>query len=387
MMALTAGRLTGRPGICFVTRGPGATNAAHGVHIAEHDSAPMILFVGQVERAMSGRGAFQEMDYRAFFGSTTKWATEIANAARIPEVVQRAYHIAMQGRPGPVVIALPEDVLVETASVADAPRAEAAAIWPGQTQMAELQKMLWTAERPIAHRRRRGLDREGQRERPALRRAIRSAGRGPVPARQRARRRAPQLRRRDRHRRQSEAQGAHRTRRSRAADRRSHVGGGLARLYAVRHSRAAAATGSRSRRCQRNRPQLSSLPRDRRDLAGFRGGPGGRATAGLHPMERRDPPGPRGLSRLERTGAGCSGTRATERGDVRAAAARPRRHIHDRRRQLRDLGRALPPVSPDRTADRADLGLDGLRPAGRDRREAAVSRVRPSSASPATAIS
>ena len=150
MMALTAGRLTGRPGICFVTRGPGATNAAHGVHIAEHDSAPMILFVGQVERAMSGRGAFQEMDYRAFFGSTTKWATEIANAARIPEVVQRAYHIAMQGRPGPVVIALPEDVLVETASVADAPRAEAAAIWPGQTQMAELQKMLWTAERPIA---------------------------------------------------------------------------------------------------------------------------------------------------------------------------------------------------------------------------------------------
>ena len=75
MMALTEGRLTGRPGVCFVTRGPGATNAAHGVHIAEHDSAPMILFVGQVERAMRGRGAFQEMDYRAFFGSTAKWAT------------------------------------------------------------------------------------------------------------------------------------------------------------------------------------------------------------------------------------------------------------------------------------------------------------------------
>jgi acetolactate synthase-1/2/3 large subunit len=149
MMALTAGRLTGRPGICFVTRGPGATNAAHGVHIAEHDSAPMILFIGQVERAMSGRGAFQEMDYRAFFGSTTKWATQIESAARIPEVVQHAYYVAMQGRPGPVVIALPEDVLTEMASVADAPHAEAAAIWPGQTQMAELQKMLWTAERPI----------------------------------------------------------------------------------------------------------------------------------------------------------------------------------------------------------------------------------------------
>ncbi len=77
IMALTEGRLTGRPGVCFVTRGPGATNAAHGVHIAEHDSTPMILFVGQVERAMLGRGAFQEMDYRTFFGSVAKWATQV----------------------------------------------------------------------------------------------------------------------------------------------------------------------------------------------------------------------------------------------------------------------------------------------------------------------
>src|SRR5947209_8901269 len=92
MMAGTVGRLTGRPGICFVTRGPGATNAAHGVHIAEHDSAPMILFIGQVERAMRGRGAFQEMDYRAVFGSMAKWAVEIEDAARIPEIVQRAFH-------------------------------------------------------------------------------------------------------------------------------------------------------------------------------------------------------------------------------------------------------------------------------------------------------
>ena len=150
MMALTEGRLTGRPGICFVTRGPGATNAAHGVHIAEHDSAPMILFVGQVERAMMGRGAFQEMDHRAFFGSIAKWATQIETAAQIPEVIQRAFHIAMQGRPGPVVIALPEDMLVETADVVDAPRVTPTPIWPGLTQMAELQKMLWSAERPIA---------------------------------------------------------------------------------------------------------------------------------------------------------------------------------------------------------------------------------------------
>jgi acetolactate synthase I/II/III large subunit len=149
MMAIAAARLTGRPGICFVTRGPGATNAAHGVHIAEHDSTPIILFIGQVERAMLGRGAFQEMDYRAFFGSTAKWVTEIEDAARIPEIVQRAFHVAMQGRPGPVVIALPEDVLTDMAAAVDAPRVEPAPIWPGPTQMAELQKMLWASTRPI----------------------------------------------------------------------------------------------------------------------------------------------------------------------------------------------------------------------------------------------
>jgi acetolactate synthase-1/2/3 large subunit len=150
MMAIASARLTGRPGICFVTRGPGATNAAHGVHIAEHDSTPMILFIGQVERGMMGRGAFQEMDYRAFFGSTAKWATEIEDPARIPEIIQRAFHVALQGRPGPVVIALPEDILTEVAEAVDAQRVEPAPIWPGPTQMAELQKMIWAAERPIA---------------------------------------------------------------------------------------------------------------------------------------------------------------------------------------------------------------------------------------------
>src|SRR5476651_1057757 len=131
MMAIANARLVDRPGICFVTRGPGATNAAHGVHIAQHDSVPLILFIGQVERAMLGRGAFQEMDYRAFFGSTAKWVTEIEDASRIPEIVQRAFHVAMQGRPGPVVIALPEDVLTEMADAVDAARVEPAPIWPG----------------------------------------------------------------------------------------------------------------------------------------------------------------------------------------------------------------------------------------------------------------
>jgi acetolactate synthase I/II/III large subunit len=150
MMAAASATLTGRPGICFVTRGPGATNATHGLHIAEHDSTPLIMFIGQVERAMLGRGAFQEMDYRAFLGSTVKWATQIEDAARIPEIVQHAFHVAMQGRPGPVAISLPEDVLTEMAGVADAMRVEPAPIWPGLTQMAELQKMLWAAKKPIA---------------------------------------------------------------------------------------------------------------------------------------------------------------------------------------------------------------------------------------------
>ncbi len=150
MMADAVGRLTGRPGIAMVTRGPGATNAAHGLHIAEHDSVPLVLFVGQVERAMRGRGAFQEMDYAALFGSVAKWVVEIDDPARIPELVGRAFHTAMQGRPGPVVVSLPEDMLVETAAVPDAPRVEPALSWPGLTQMAALQKLLWAAERPVA---------------------------------------------------------------------------------------------------------------------------------------------------------------------------------------------------------------------------------------------
>ena len=133
MMADAAARLTGRPGVAMVTRGPGATNAAHGVHIAHHDSVPLILFIGQVERGMRGRGAFQEMDYAAFFGSTAKWVVEIDDAARIPELLSRAFHVAMQGRPGPVVISLPEDMLIDTADVPDAPRVEPVLAWPGLT--------------------------------------------------------------------------------------------------------------------------------------------------------------------------------------------------------------------------------------------------------------
>src|SRR6185295_1185940 len=113
IMAEAVGKATGRPGVCFVTRGPGATNAAAGVHIARQDSTPMILFVGQVARDMREREAFQELDYRAAFGSIAKWATEIDDPARIPELISRAFYTACNGRPGPVVIALPEDMLAE----------------------------------------------------------------------------------------------------------------------------------------------------------------------------------------------------------------------------------------------------------------------------------
>ncbi|MGB0410076.1 MAG: thiamine pyrophosphate-binding protein [Pikeienuella sp.] len=111
MMAEADGKMTGRPGICFVTRGPGATNAACGVHIAKQDSTPMILFVGQIGRDMKGREAFQEVDYRQTFGDLAKWVEEIDDPARIPEIISHAWHVAMSGRPGPVVLALPEDML------------------------------------------------------------------------------------------------------------------------------------------------------------------------------------------------------------------------------------------------------------------------------------
>jgi len=149
MMAEAIGKLTGRPGIAFVTRGPGATNGSPGLHIAKQDSSPMIMFVGQVAREMREREAFQELDYRAVFGTMVKWATEIDDPARIPEIVSRAFHVAMNGRPGPVVIALPEDMLMERVSVADALAAEPVETWPGLADMAKLQKLLWAAERPI----------------------------------------------------------------------------------------------------------------------------------------------------------------------------------------------------------------------------------------------
>lgn len=149
MMAEAQGKLTGRPGICFVTRGPGATNAAAGVHIAHQDSTPMLLFVGQVARAALGREAFQELDYDAVFGTMAKWVVQIDDPKRLPELVSRAFHVATSGRPGPVVIALPEDMLTEDATVADALPYAVTETHPGAVQLSELQDRLTQARRPV----------------------------------------------------------------------------------------------------------------------------------------------------------------------------------------------------------------------------------------------
>ncbi|RWC93946.1 MAG: thiamine pyrophosphate-binding protein [Mesorhizobium sp.] len=149
MMADCQGRLTGKPGICFVTRGPGATNASAGIHIAMQDSVPVILFIGQVASHAKEREAFQEVDYKRFFGDIAKWVVEIDDASRIPEFVTRAFAVATSGRPGPVVISLPEDMLT---SVVEAPEAlphTPVETRPGEAELDALEKLLAGAKRPF----------------------------------------------------------------------------------------------------------------------------------------------------------------------------------------------------------------------------------------------
>jgi len=149
MMAEATGKLTGRPGVAFVTRGPGASNAAAGVHVARQDSTPMILFVGQIARGDRDREAFQEVDYRQMFGGLAKWVAEIDDTARIPEYVSRAFHVAMSGRPGPVVLALPEDMLAARAEVADIPARAPVPPTVSAAEVAALAAALGRAERPL----------------------------------------------------------------------------------------------------------------------------------------------------------------------------------------------------------------------------------------------
>ncbi|WBU62834.1 thiamine pyrophosphate-binding protein [Paracoccus aerodenitrificans] len=149
MMAEAAGKLTGRPGVAIVTRGPGATNASAGVHVARQDSTPMILLVGQITRTDRDREAFQELDYRQVFGGLAKWAAEIDDTARIPEYMARAFHVAMSGRPGPVVLALPEDMLTETANVADLPPVAPVMQAPSEAAVRAVADALAAASHPL----------------------------------------------------------------------------------------------------------------------------------------------------------------------------------------------------------------------------------------------
>jgi acetolactate synthase-1/2/3 large subunit len=148
-MAEAYGKLTGRPGICFVTRGPGATNASIGIHTAFQDSTPVILFIGQVSTGLIEREAFQEIDYRRMYGQMAKWVAQIDRPERVPEMVSHAFHLAVSGRPGPVVLALPEDMQAATATVADTARYQRVAAHPGADDMNRLRDMLARAQRPF----------------------------------------------------------------------------------------------------------------------------------------------------------------------------------------------------------------------------------------------
>ena len=148
-MAEAYGKLTGRPGICLVTRGPGATHASVGVHTAFQDSTPLLLLVGQVARGMLGREAFQEIDFRAMFAPVAKWADQVESADRVPELVGRAFATATAGRPGPVVLALPEDMLSEETDAADAAPSVAVRAHPGADDLERLRDLLAGAERPL----------------------------------------------------------------------------------------------------------------------------------------------------------------------------------------------------------------------------------------------
>lgn len=148
-MTEAEGKLTGRPGVCFVTRGPGATNASGGLHVAMQDSTPMILLIGQIARKDLDREAFQEIDYRRMFSEVAKWVAQIDDAERIPEYLNRAFSVATSGRPGPVVLALPEDMLIDQTIAGDAKPWQIVKTSPAEEDVAQAVKLLDNAERPM----------------------------------------------------------------------------------------------------------------------------------------------------------------------------------------------------------------------------------------------
>ncbi|GLR96104.1 hypothetical protein GCM10007858_37410 [Bradyrhizobium liaoningense] len=377
MMAEAYGKLTGRPGVCFVTRGPGATNASHGVHIAMQDSTPMILFVGQVDTGMREREAFQELDYKAVFGSMAKWAVEIDRPDRIPELVARAFRVAMQGRPGPVVIALPENMLTETAAVADAMRIEPAVSWPAPADIERVGAMLASAKAPL-------VILGGTRWTDEATRSIaRFAERFDLPV-------ATSFRRAS----LIDADHSHYAgdlgigpspglkARIEGADVILLVGGRMSEMPSSSYTLLDIPTPQQklnpcASRLRRARPGLSAGacdPGDSRRLRRRRRDAEARRRGGL---EGRGRQGARRLSRLDREGARAAGLVPVRPGDD--VVARPPAEGRYRLQRSRQLCRLDPSPSPlpqlCRPA-RADFGLDGLRRSGRRARQTAVSGSR-----------
>ncbi len=272
MMAEAVGKATGRPGVVFVTRGPGATNASAGIHIAQQDSTPLIMFVGQVARDMREREAFQELDYRAVFGSMTKWATEIDDPARVPELVVARVPRRHQRPAGTGRDRHPRGHAdrARRGRRCAAVRADRNLARTGR--YGEICRDAWRREGADHAARRQPLVARGLRPGRALRQAICAAGRDDVPPRSSVRPDAPLLRRRCRHRSQSETAGARQIRRSRHPDRRPARRIAVAELYAVRHSAAADAVRARASGRGRTRPRLQPAACDQRHADGVCGG-------------------------------------------------------------------------------------------------------------------
>ena len=181
-MADADAKITGKPGVLFVSRGPGACNASVGIHTAFQDSTPMVVFIGQIPRASAERFAFQEIDYRRMYSQSAKWIAQIEDAARIPEMVSRAFHVAMAGRPGPVILVIPEDMQEDRAQAETGKHYVMPRAYPAPDDMARLRGLLERAERPLRDRRRQRMEHKGARRPRRLRRSQRPARPDRVPA-------------------------------------------------------------------------------------------------------------------------------------------------------------------------------------------------------------
>ena len=261
-MAEAYGKLTGKPGIAFVTRGPGATNASIGLHTGFQDSTPMILLVGQVAREATDREAFQEIDYRRMFGQMAKWVAQIEDARRIPELISQAFHTALNGRPGPVVVALPEDMLVDEVEVRRCRPLQDRARRAGARRHGDAARTARSRRAADGDRGRRRLERRGLRRHSRLRRGQRPAGLRLVPQPGPVRQPPSELCRRSRRRRRpgarQAAEGLRPHHRRRPAARR----GDDRRLHAVRPAGAQAEAGACPCRRRGAGPRLSGDPAD-----------------------------------------------------------------------------------------------------------------------------